>query len=163
VIADAALKVVPKEQSGLAAGINDTFRQVGIAVGIAVWGAILVGRGADTVDELLAGTALARGARPRELIEAASSGNLDQVMAGLPAQAQQVVAHATAEGFITGLNDVLTLGALLSFGGAILVLWLVRRHEIDRDPAEAERAAQDVPNAVVSWREQVPEEGRLDT
>jgi MFS family permease len=139
VIADAALKVVPKEQSGLAAGINDTFRQVGVAVGIAVWGAIVVGRGADTVDELLVGTAFARGARPRELIEAVSSGNLDQVTAGLPAQAQQLVAHATAEGFITGLNDVLTLGALLSFGGAILVLWLVRQHEIDRHPAEAER------------------------
>lgn len=163
VIADAALKVVPKEQSGLAAGINDTFRQVGIAVGIAVWGAILVGRGADEVDELLAGTAVARGARPRELIEAVSSGNLDQVMADLPAQAQRLVEHATADGFITGLNDVLTLGALLSFGGAILVLWLVRQHEIDRDPPEAERAAQDVSNAVVSWREQVPEEGRRDT
>ena len=39
VIADVALSVVPKEQSGMAAGINDTFRQVGIAVGIAAWGA----------------------------------------------------------------------------------------------------------------------------
>lgn len=38
VIADVAVSVVPKEKSGMAAGINDTFRQVGIAVGIAVWG-----------------------------------------------------------------------------------------------------------------------------
>ena len=38
VIADVAVSVVPKEQSGMAAGINDTFRQVGVAVGIAVLG-----------------------------------------------------------------------------------------------------------------------------
>ena len=49
VIADVAVSVVPKERSGMAAGINDTFRQVGVAVGIAVWGAIFVGRGADKV------------------------------------------------------------------------------------------------------------------
>src|SRR3954454_12692635 len=47
VIADVAVSVVPKERSGMAAGINDTFRQVGVAVGVAVWGAIFVGRGAD--------------------------------------------------------------------------------------------------------------------
>ncbi|MGH2891311.1 MAG: MFS transporter, partial [Solirubrobacteraceae bacterium] len=43
VIGDVALSVVPKERSGMAAGINDTFRQVGIAVGVAVWGAIFLG------------------------------------------------------------------------------------------------------------------------
>ena len=47
VIADVAVSVVPKEQSGMASGINDTFRQVGIAIGIAAWGAIFLGRGAE--------------------------------------------------------------------------------------------------------------------
>jgi hypothetical protein len=32
--------VLPVEQSGLASGINNTFRQLGIAVGIAVLGAV---------------------------------------------------------------------------------------------------------------------------
>jgi hypothetical protein len=40
VIAEVAVSVVPKERSGMAAGINDTFRQVGVAVGIAVWGCV---------------------------------------------------------------------------------------------------------------------------
>ncbi|MGB0093041.1 MAG: MFS transporter, partial [Solirubrobacteraceae bacterium] len=70
VIADVALSVVPKERSGMAAGINDTFRQVGVAVGVAVWGAIFVDRGAAKVTELVAGTPAASGARPRELFEA---------------------------------------------------------------------------------------------
>src|ERR687896_249425 len=92
VIADVALSVVPKEQSGMAAGINDTFRQVGIAVGIAAWGAIFLGRGAAKVEEVAAGTPAATGDRPRELVEAVSSGNLDSALAGVPAGSRETVA-----------------------------------------------------------------------
>jgi EmrB/QacA subfamily drug resistance transporter len=138
VIADVALSVVPKEQSGMAAGINDTFRQVGVAVGIAVWGAVFVGRGAEKTAEVAAGTPAAVGDRPRELVEAASSGGLDQALAAVPPGARDTVANAVNQGFLAGLNDVLVLGALLSFAGAVLALWLVRESEIDRAPAEAE-------------------------
>jgi EmrB/QacA subfamily drug resistance transporter len=138
VIADVAVSVVPGRHSGMAAGINDTFRQVGIAVGIAVWGAIFVGRGADKVAELTAGTPAASGGRPRELVEAASSGNLEQALATVPTQARQAVSDAAREGFLTGLNGVLVLGALLSFAGAVLALWLVREREIERRPTQPE-------------------------
>jgi hypothetical protein len=135
------VSVVPKERSGMAAGINDTFRQVGVAVGIAVWGAIFVGQGADTVRALAAGTPAAAGDRPRELVEAASSGSLDQALAALPPQAQQVASQAAGQGFLAGLNDVLTLGGVMSLVGAALALWLIRpsdvRHELD-EPVEAE-------------------------
>ena len=36
-----ALNALPDEQSGLAAGANDTFRQAGVAVGIAALGALV--------------------------------------------------------------------------------------------------------------------------
>ena len=146
VIADVAVSVVPKEQSGMAAGINDTFRQVGVAVGIAVWGAIFVGRGADQVAELAAGTPAASGGRPRQLVEAASSGNLDHALAAFPPGARRAVSHAAGEGFLAGLNDVLTLGALLSFAGAVLALWLVREREIERESLEPEGERE--PNAL---------------
>ncbi|MFB7617560.1 MFS transporter [Kitasatospora sp. NPDC056181] len=133
VIADVAVSVVPKEKSGMAAGINDTFRQVGIAVGIAVWGAIFVGRGADKVRELTAGTPTAEGSQPRELIEAASSGSLPQVLDAVPEPARQAVRDAARAGFLDGLNTVLLLGGLVSLVGAVLALWLVRESEIDRE------------------------------
>ncbi|HKP17590.1 MAG TPA: MFS transporter [Gaiellaceae bacterium] len=38
-----ALGSAPQEQSGLAAGVNDTFRQAGIAVGVALYGALIPG------------------------------------------------------------------------------------------------------------------------
>jgi MFS family permease len=132
VIADVAVSVVPKQQSGMAAGINDTFRQVGIAVGIAVWGAIFVGRGARKVRELTAGTPAASGSHPNELVEAASSGNLNQAVAGFPPQSRQAVSNAAREGFVTGLNDVILLGSLVCFASAVLAVWLVREGEIER-------------------------------
>jgi predicted MFS family arabinose efflux permease len=149
VIAAVAVSVVPNQHSGMAAGINDTFRQVGIAVGIAVWGAILVGHGADKAAELMAGTPAASGEHPRELVEAASSGNLDQALAAIAPQVRQLAANAASQGFLTGLNAVLTLAALLSFAGAVLVLWLVRERNLERPLMEPERQPQSdaVPEA----------------
>ena len=65
-----ALNSVPAEQSGLAAGVNDTFRQAGIAIGVAALGALIPtgelmagGSAEDYVDgmqtALLAGAGLA--------------------------------------------------------------------------------------------------------
>jgi EmrB/QacA subfamily drug resistance transporter len=135
VVADVAVSVVPKERSGMAAGINDTFRQVGVAVGIAVWGAIFVGRGAAKVSDLTAGTP--GSGHPRALVEAASSGSLDQALGAVPPSARQGMAHAAREGFLAGLNDVLMLGGFVALAGAVLALWLVREEEIERETLDA--------------------------
>lgn len=107
----------------MAAGINDTFRQVG----------------ADEISELTAGTGGASGERSRELVEAASSGTLDQALAAVPAGSRQNLADAAGEGFLAGLNQALTLGALLSFAGGVLAAWLVREREIERHEVGPER------------------------
>ena len=130
VIADVALSVVPKEQSGMAAGINDTFRQVGIAVGIAAWGAIFLGAGAAKTQQA-AGGALDND-QARNLVEATSSGALPQAVSGLPANVQDTARNAAEQGFLHGLNEILVIGALLSFAGAVLALWLVRESDIER-------------------------------
>ena len=142
VIADVALSVVPKEQSGMASGINDTFRQVGVAVGIAVWGAIFLGRGASKVEELAANSPAAAGERPRQLVEAVSSGNLEAALRSVPEQARSTVETAAREGFLAGLNDILLVAAILSFLGAGLALLLVREGEIERDAFEPEVALE---------------------
>ena len=118
----------------MAAGINDTFRQVGVAVGVAVWGAIFIGRGADKFREVAAGTPLAGGDHPRQLVEAASSGSLPQAVQAVPPGSRGVAADAAGQGFLAGFNDVLTLGALICFAGALLAVWLVREHDIEREP-----------------------------
>jgi EmrB/QacA subfamily drug resistance transporter len=149
VIADVAVSVVPKEQSGMASGINDTFRQVGVAVGIAAWGALFLGRGADEVSTLTAGTPAAAGDRPRLLVEAASSGNLDAAVGNAPPGAQAAVEHAAREGFLAGLNEILLIGALLAAAGALAALLLVREREIERE-APADVAADPEPGRIAS-------------
>jgi EmrB/QacA subfamily drug resistance transporter len=133
-VADVAVSVVPKEHSGMASGINDTFRQVGIAVGIAAWGAIFLGRGASRVEDLLAGTPAATGDRPRGLVEAVSSGQLDSALAQAPPAARPDIADAAHQGFLVGMNDILMLGGILAIAGALVSLWLIRESEIEREP-----------------------------
>jgi hypothetical protein len=99
------------------------------------------------VKELTAGTAVASGDQPRHLVEAASSGSLNQALAAVPAHSQHVVGSAAREGFLAGFNDVLTLGAVVCFAGAVLALWLVRERDIEREPVEptSQRESEAVP------------------
>jgi EmrB/QacA subfamily drug resistance transporter len=130
VIADVAVSVVPKERSGMAAGINDTFRQVGVAVGIAAWGALFAARGANKAASL---TPAARG-RGRELVEAVSAGRIHDAVGSLPTGVANTLVHAARAGFVSGLNEVLIFGGGLALLGAIVAVLLVREGEIERAP-----------------------------
>jgi EmrB/QacA subfamily drug resistance transporter len=142
VVADVALSVVPETKSGMAAGINDTLRQVGVAVGVAVLGAVFVGRGAAKAGALTAGTPLADGDHPRRLVEAASSGELHDAVVHVPTPLRSAASHAAQQGLLTGFNDVLVLGAIVCFAGSLLALWLIRDREIARGPADTSVHAQ---------------------
>jgi EmrB/QacA subfamily drug resistance transporter len=142
VIADVAVSVVPKEQSGMASGINDTFRQVGVALGVALWGAVFLSRGTSEVQQA---TGLGSD-RSRDLVEAVSSGNLDEAVAGLPAGSREQVVDAAREGFLAGFNDIAVMGALLAIASAIAAFWLVRERDIERGEVEvAEPAREPAP------------------
>jgi Na+/melibiose symporter-like transporter len=150
VIADVAVSVVPTERSGMAAGINDTFRQVGVAVGVAVWGAIFLGHGAAKISALAAGTPAAAGHRPRQLLEAASDGRLHSALTAVPNGARALVTSATREGFLSGLNAILVIGASVAFAGAIVALWLVREHQIERERPELIPVAEERLEAIAA-------------
>jgi EmrB/QacA subfamily drug resistance transporter len=113
-IASTAVGVVDPRRSGMAAGINNTFRQVGIATGIAGLGAIfqstVSGRIADAAPP---GTHLP----PAEIL----------------AQGDPRVAGPLRDAFLTGwtgaLNEILVIAALLAFAGALAALALIRRQD----------------------------------
>ena len=137
VIADVALSVVPKERSGMAAGINDTFRQVGVAVGVAVWGAIFLGRGAGKISSLAAGTPAATGGHPRQLLEAASDGRLGSALRAVPHGARGLVASATRAGLpVRAELDPRDRRRCWPSPASLLALWLVRENQIERDQPE---------------------------
>jgi EmrB/QacA subfamily drug resistance transporter len=125
VVADVALSVVPKERSGMASGINDTFRQVGVSVGIAAWGALFLHSGSDKVKTMTG----ASGAQPRHLVEAVSSGQV-------PAGSGGAVGTAARDGFLAGFNEIMLIGGGVAIAGALAVLLLVRESGIERDPID---------------------------
>jgi len=110
---------VPDEQSGVASGINDTLRQVGVATGVAGLGALLLARATDYVQSALE----LPGEQANLLAEGVSSGALGP---DVPA-AVVVVAR---QGFLEGFNDVLVVGAGLALLGALLTALLVRASDL---------------------------------
>ena len=90
-LATAAIGVVEPRRSGAASGINSTFRQVGIATGIAALGALLQARVTAKLGDALAGVPLPPGAKDR-LGEAVVGGGTQAATQAAPPGARDVVA-----------------------------------------------------------------------
>jgi EmrB/QacA subfamily drug resistance transporter len=123
-LASTAIGVVPPQRSGMASGINSTFRQVGIATGIAVLGSIFQSQIQSYLVPRLAGTPVAGHAAAAA--RAVAGGAAQQVVGAVPPahRAQAVVAvHAS---FVNAMNDILLVAGVVALTGAALALALVR-------------------------------------
>jgi EmrB/QacA subfamily drug resistance transporter len=126
-LASTAVAVVEPARAGMASGVNSTFRQVGIATGIAALGSIFASKVSDTVATTLAGTPL--GGRASALGDAVADGAVSQAIASTPANAHQLVAQAANQGFIDGLNSILLIGAVVAFVAGVASLALIRERD----------------------------------
>jgi EmrB/QacA subfamily drug resistance transporter len=132
-VAEAAIGVVPAARAATGAAINNTFRQVGVAVGVAALGAVFEGRIESRLGDLLANGPAALHGRAGELAPAVSSGNTDAVVAAAPPQAQAFLAHAAREAFLSGLNEIFLIAGVTALIGAALSLLLVRARDLQLD------------------------------
>ena len=122
-IGQAAIAVVPVEKSGMGSGINTTFRQVGIATGVAGLGAVFQSK----VDSEL-GALVPRA--PEGLGEAVASGGSRAVAElPLPPAIHAKATHAADVAFVSGMNEILVIGAIICFVGAVLGFLLVRSED----------------------------------
>jgi len=117
-LATAAVGVVEPQRAGMASGINSTFRQVGIATGIAALGAIFQHVVAQNLIEGAQGR-LPRGVTGSQAADFVSFGGFRQVhSAALNRLAEQ--------SFIDGLNQILLIAAIVAIIGAVLSMVLTR-------------------------------------
>ncbi|HEY8640136.1 MAG TPA: MFS transporter, partial [Solirubrobacterales bacterium] len=121
-IAQAAIAVVEPARAGMASGINTTFRQVGIATGVAGLGAVFQSR----IDSKFA--ALMPNAQHGLSEAVASGGSVAAGRVARPGIHHQVVVDAKIA-FVGAFNDILLIAAVIAFVGAALGFLLVR----DRD------------------------------
>ncbi len=121
----------------MASGVNTTFRQVGIATGIAALGSIFT----SVIQSHLAGAlpASLAGSGPR-ILNAVRQGSVGQLLASVPAADRGIVGSALRSSFAAALNDLLYVTAGLAVVGAVCATLLIRRKDFHR-PAAPEPAA----------------------
>jgi EmrB/QacA subfamily drug resistance transporter len=130
-IGQAAIAVVEPARVGMASGINTTFRQVGIATGVAALGAIFQSR--------------VEGRLGPRLGEIVSSGGAEAAVRVVPPAARDRVREAAASAFTSGLNEIFLVAAVVAFAGAVLGFALTRSEDfVPQGPREPEAEAAPV-------------------
>jgi EmrB/QacA subfamily drug resistance transporter len=126
---------LPLAKAGVGSAVNDTTRQVGGAVGVAVIGSVFNSLYTSTVGDRLAALAL-----PGDVVERAKG----SIGAALTASSEIGGANGTAisdaarSGFLDGMHTGLVVGAVAAaVGVAITLLWLPGRARASEPPAPA--------------------------
>jgi EmrB/QacA subfamily drug resistance transporter len=152
VLASASVSVVPPERSGMASGSSSTFRQVGIATGIAGLGAIFLSQVKPSTINALEASPQGRlivahdGAR----LSVALAGNgVREASASLPASTQTVLLNAYKIGFTSTFDHLMTISMIVAFLGAVASLALIRQRDFvpsySLEPDEELEAARPEP------------------
>ncbi len=145
-LATAAIAVVEPQRSGMASGINTTFRQVGIATGIAALGAVFQHRVVGKADALFAAIP-GLGSRAGDLAQLVGTGGTRQAIEAAPAPLRGAVGAATRQAFVGGLNEILLIAMAVAFAGAVAALLLVRGRDFVASGAPAHAGAEEATAA----------------
>jgi EmrB/QacA subfamily drug resistance transporter len=138
-LAATAIGVVPPERSGMASGINSTFRQVGIATGIAGLGAIFQHNITQSATRVLAASGHASqvaAAAHGQLGALLQSGQARQLAAHLPDGAGAALGHAYRVAFTSAFTDIVQIAAGVALVGGVAAFALVRSRDFVEQGAE---------------------------
>ena len=140
-LASTAVGVVQAERAGMASGINSTFRQVGIATGVATLGSILASLVKSQVTASLAGTPLA--AHSAQIGTAIGSGSLADAAKSVPAQYHGLLFSAGRAGYVHALNEVLLIAAIIAGVATLSTLALIRQKDFQDAGAGAPESSDE--------------------
>ncbi len=127
-LASTAVGVVAPQRAGMASGINSTFRQIGIATGIALLGTLFSNK---VKDEVLALASAVPGLSSKgpQIASAVQSGQIRQLIGTLPASARPSVVMLTRTAFTTGLNLILLVAAIIALVSGVVSLAAIRSRD----------------------------------
>ena len=137
-LASTAVGVVRPERSGMASGINSTFRQIGFATGIALLGTLFATRTRAVVIDRLAVIPGGR-AHGEQIATALQAGKLTQAITALPVQARAAAGTAARAAFTSGLDEILLIGGIIALAAAVITFFSIRSKDFtryDQDPAD---------------------------
>ena len=133
-LASTAVGVVDAQRAGMASGINSTFRQVGIATGIALLGTLFSSRVTSEVLAATAGIPGLAGQGPK-IASAVGSGAVSQTIQTLPAALRQQVGELTRAAFTSGLDRILLVAAIIVLVSAVIAFFAIRSKDFAQQSA----------------------------
>jgi EmrB/QacA subfamily drug resistance transporter len=123
-----SIGVVEPAKAGMASGVNETFQQVGVALGIAAFGALFQNRVTHEFVESQVGRQL--GPAAQRVGEAVAAGGGSEAASAAPAGIAAQVANAAESAFVNGLGDVLTAGSVVAAIAAVIGFLLIRSKDL---------------------------------
>jgi hypothetical protein len=127
-LASTAVGVVAPQRSGMASGVNTTFRQIGIATGIAVYGSVFASALRQKLGQDLASTPSLHEHVPR-IVAAVQQGNAAQIFDATPQSLRGPLAVAIHASFAGALDVLLVVSAVLALVGGACSGALIRRRD----------------------------------
>jgi EmrB/QacA subfamily drug resistance transporter len=131
-LASTAVGVVEPERAGMASGINSTFRQVGIATGIALLGTLFSSEVKSQV-ATRAAKIPGLGSHASQLATAVQAGQVEQVTSHVPASAREAVIQTAAAAFTAGLDRILLIAAIIALASGVISLLAIRSKDFHRE------------------------------
>jgi EmrB/QacA subfamily drug resistance transporter len=119
----AIMETLPLDQAGVGSAVNDTTRELGGALGVAVMGSILASRFSAYIAPAAHGIASANG------LPTATTTTLGATLsaaAGMPASARAALALAARRSYVDAWNLTILVAVTVVIAAAILVAYLLR-------------------------------------
>lgn len=123
-LASTAIGVVTERQAGMASGVNSTFRQVGLATAIAVFGSVFTAaleRNLSHAAPLAVSSA--------HIVKSIRQGQAGQLLASLPPAVRGRAAEEIRSGFAAGINDLVITAGVIALAGAVCSVLLIRSRD----------------------------------
>jgi EmrB/QacA subfamily drug resistance transporter len=127
-LASTAVGVVAPERSGMASGVNTTFREIGIATGIAVYGSVFASALRQKLGQALASVPSLERHLPGA-VTAVQQGNAARAINAVPAPLRAPLIAAIHASFAGALDVLLVVSAVLALVGAACSGLLIRRRD----------------------------------
>jgi predicted MFS family arabinose efflux permease len=139
-LASVAVDVVSPDRAGMGAGINNTFRQVGVATGIAGLGSIFEHQVTSHAVRGLAALPAVGMHTAQRAAAGFTSGRPTQVIDSLPPAMRRPAGHVVRTAFTSGMNEVFLVAGVVALIGALIALLSVRQRDFTTSSGGGEHA-----------------------
>lgn len=136
---ESIMGALPRDKAGVGSAVNDTTRQVGGALGVAVIGSLFSSRYMPKMADVIAGSSAPVPPEMAEAIKGSIGGArsvADKVAEmGMQEQADALMESAKSA-FVSGMHSAVLVGAIIAFIGALVALFFLPARAADEELGE---------------------------